>query len=264
MNLRACIVGFGLLVFVVAGCGGSGGNTSSATADAELAKAKADFAIAETALRKAEAAAARDQTSPITSVPVNAKANSKDALLEGMHPFFSLLDKPLAKEEESFIGRRSGIDFTDTKDAQEGFYEIIYRRDHTYSWNYGGTDQDGKVEWYDLAHGIWCIIDDTLYMVDLVTETNLTTPATAMSSEWLVMKSSIGPVEANGRRTLQLHSYTDLKGELQGGVETVEAPLAGLFTSPRMKQYDRPNAIQQLDIRGMVTKASWSLSEEEQ
>ena len=260
--MRNYISGLGLLL-LAAGCGHSGGNSSPAEQEAALAKAKADFAVAEAALSKAEADVARGQTSSVTSVPVTGKVKSKDALVKAMHPFFALLDKPLAKEEESFIGRRSGIDFANTKDEPDNFYEIIYRRDHTYSWTYG-SDQDGKADWWDLVHGIWCIRDNTLYMVDLLTESTLTTSEMVMNSEWLVVKCSIGPVEANGRRTLQVHSFTDLQGEEQEGVESLEAPLAGLFTSPRMKQFDRPDSIQQLDIRGMVNNASWILSEEEQ
>ena len=128
---------------------------------------------------KQEVLSKKDQ---ITLAKLREGAKGSPPTVESMLAF---IGRPLSKDEENFVGRRKGSVevFDSTGYSSRFFMEVVYRRDHTYSVSTIYRDNsnfeeecapaeavvevESEVE-EDVGHGIWRIIGDQIYFLDLV------------------------------------------------------------------------------------------------
>ena len=118
----------------------------------------------------------------ITLAKLREGATGSPPTVESMLAF---IDRPLSKDEENFVGRRKGSVevFDSTGYSSRFFMEVVYRKDHTYSVSTIYRDNsnfeeecapaeaivevESEVE-EEVVHGIWRIIGDQIYFLDLV------------------------------------------------------------------------------------------------
>ncbi|MEC7356921.1 MAG: ankyrin repeat domain-containing protein [Verrucomicrobiota bacterium] len=170
----------------------------------------------------------------------------------------AIIGEPLSKDEENFVGRRKGLgeDFDSTGYSSKSHVEVVYRRDHTYSLSImerydPNVGKEGCAEEVveevireveeEVVHGIWRIIGDHIYFLDLVFN-NEKNP----ESEQKVMKAIL-IVSDNKSYSFKIPESKSEKGEVLPGWKCKEEP-AEKLKHPGMWPYNSPNSLDGFDL----------------
>jgi len=194
---------------------------------------------------KQEVLPGKDQ---ITFAKIKTGAKGSPPTVKSM---LTVIGEPLTKDEENFAGRRKGE--SEEPDGTGFHYETVYRRDHTYSLStlYLHTSNDGEEggasgavdiggeEW--VVHGIWRIIGDHVYFLDLV-DGNQKITDNEQEVTWATLSSS--DKNAYG---LEFPESKDEDGVIFPVVKYLEETVEKL-KHPGMWPYNSPNALESFDL----------------
>jgi len=172
----------------------------------------------------------------------------------------AIIGEPLSEDEENFVGRRKGEDesIDSTGRVYKSHTEVIYRRDHTYSLstisqhnpniNDGeGVPSEAEAELVreevgeDVVHGIWRIIGDHVYFLDLVFN-NEKNPEDEQKVIEAILNTS-----KNKLYSFEIPESKSEEGEIFPGLKIKEEPAAKL-KHPGMWAYNSPNALESFDL----------------
>jgi hypothetical protein len=163
----------------------------------------------------------------------------------------AVIGEPLTKDEENFVGRRKCE--SEEPDGTGFHYEMVYRRDHTYSSStlYLHTSNDGEEggasgaveiggeEW--VVHGIWRIIGNHIYFLNLV-DGNQKIAENEQEVTWATLSAS--DKNAYG---LEFPEYKDEDGVISPMIKYLEETVEKL-KHPGMWPYNSPNALESFDL----------------
>ena len=189
----------------------------------------------------------------ITLAKINPDAKGSPPSVKNM---LAVIGEPLTKDEEDFVGRRKGECIWEDDDS--GYHsEVIYRRDHTYSISCLYFDNPNVGEEVDMPreaevevvsgaegeviHGIWRIIGDHLYFLDLVVDNNKN-PETEQEVTLAMLITS--------DKKSYVYKVPELKsaeGEIFPGWKSKEESIEK-FKHPGMWAYNSSNALESFDL----------------
>ena len=191
----------------------------------------------------------------ITLAKLKEGAAGSPPTVESMLAF---IGRPLSKDEENFVGRRKGSVkvFDSTGYSSKSYMEVVYRRDHTYSVSTiyrdnpnveeeCATDEavvevESEVE-EEVTHGIWRIIGDQIYFLDLV------------FNKEKFLKKNLKVIEAilivsdKKSYSFTIPESKDEKGQILPSWKYKEEPTVK-FKHPGMWPYNSPNGLESFDL----------------
>ena len=191
----------------------------------------------------------------ITLAKLREGAKGSPPTVESMLAF---IGRPLSKDEENFVGRRKGSVkvFDSTGYSSKSYMEVVYRRDHTYSVSTIYRDNpnveeecapdeavvevESEVE-EEVAHGIWRIIGDQIYFLDLV------------FNKEKFLKKNLKVIEAilivsdKKSYSFTIPESKDEKGQILPSWKYKEEPTVK-FKHPGMWPYNSPNGLESFDL----------------
>jgi len=191
----------------------------------------------------------------ITLAKLREGAKGSPPTVESMLAF---IGRPLSKDEENFVGRRKGsVEYFDsTGYSSRSFMEVVYRRDHTYSVSAIYRDNpnveeecapaeavvevESEVE-EEVVHGIWRIIGDQIYFLDLVFNNEKHLKNNLKVIEAILMVSD------KKSCSFTVSESKNEKGEILPGWKHKEEPTEK-FKHPRMWPYNSPNGLESFDL----------------
>jgi len=192
-----------------------------------------------------------DPRTLLNHIKVVGKAKTKEQVKIAYKPVLDLTRAKLNREEELFVGRRSGNVFL--ADGTTDAYEVIYRKDHTYSMLL--RDSKDEIEWP--SHGVWAIKGRELFMVELITSTHFhdvdkRVHRMHVNDSASVLTFEMDSAELSRKWVFTMKAFVDADGEQVPENKNIEVALPGLLETKFMRPFNQPAALEGFNLLQLI------------